>query len=63
MLYALDQAQRKIVAAPHREAIVCEGQIDVIRCHACGFDRAVASQGTAFTEEDRLFYRLAVSLR
>ena len=51
VLYALDQAQRKIVAAPHREAIVCEGQIDVIRCHACGFDRAVASQGTAFTEE------------
>lgn len=51
VLYALDKAQRKIVAAPHREAIICEGQIDVIRCHACGFDRAVASQGTAFTEE------------
>ncbi|MGI5869869.1 MAG: DNA primase [Kiritimatiellia bacterium] len=51
VLYGLDQAQRKIVAAPHREAIVCEGQIDVIRCHACGFDRAVASQGTAFSEE------------
>lgn len=51
VLYALDKAQRKIVSAPHREAIICEGQIDVIRCHACGFDRAVASQGTAFTEE------------
>ncbi len=51
VLYALDKAQRSIVSAPHREAIICEGQIDVIRCHACGFDRAVASQGTAFTEE------------
>lgn len=51
VLYALDKAQRSIVSAPHREAIICEGQIDVIRCHACGFDRAVASQGTAFTED------------
>lgn len=51
VLYGLEQAQRKIVASPHREAILCEGQIDVIRCHACGFERAVASQGTAFTEE------------
>ncbi len=51
VLYALDKAQRNIVSAPHREAIICEGQIDVIRCHACGFDQAVASQGTAFTED------------
>ena len=51
VLYALDRAQRSIVSAPHREAIICEGQIDVIRCHACGFERAVASQGTAFTED------------
>jgi len=51
VLYALDKAAAKIVKHPHREAIVCEGQIDVIRCHACGFDTAVASQGTAFTKE------------
>ncbi len=51
VLYALDKAQRGIVSAPHREAIICEGQIDVIRCHACGFTTAVAAQGTAFTEE------------
>ena len=50
-LYALDLAAREIVKTPRREAIVCEGQIDVIRCHACGFPQAVASQGTAFTEE------------
>jgi DNA primase len=30
---------------------VCEGQIDTIRLHASGFPVAVASQGTAFTEE------------
>ena len=52
VLYAFDIAAGKIAnARPVREAIVCEGQIDVIRCHACGFDRAIASQGTAFTAE------------
>ena len=52
VLYAVDLAAGRIAnAKPIREAIVCEGQIDVIRCHACGFDRAVASQGTAFTNE------------
>ena len=51
ILYALDKAAAKIVKHPRREALVCEGQIDVIRCHACGFETAVASQGTAFTKE------------
>ena len=51
VLYALDKAAAKIVKHPRREAIVCEGQIDVIRCHASGFETAVASQGTAFTKE------------
>jgi len=51
VLFALDQAARNILHAPRREAIVCEGQIDVIRCHACGFGTAVASQGTAFGVE------------
>jgi len=49
VLYALDKARRHIVES--REAIICEGQIDVIRCHQAGFKAAVASQGTAFTEE------------
>ena len=47
----MEKASRNIVKAPNREAIVCEGQIDVIRCHACGFDTAIASEGTAFTKE------------
>lgn len=52
VLYAFDLAGGCISKAkPLREAIVCEGQIDVIRCHACGFDKAIASQGTAFTKE------------
>ena len=50
-LYALHLARAAIVRATPRRAIVCEGQIDVIRCHACGFPVAVASQGTAFTAE------------
>jgi DNA primase len=51
VLYALDLARAAIVRGARREALVCEGQIDVIRCHACGFDSAVAAQGTAFTAE------------
>ncbi|MBR1870863.1 MAG: DNA primase [Kiritimatiellae bacterium] len=51
ILFALDKASSHIVKAPRREAIVCEGQIDVIRCHQHGFATAVASQGTSFTPE------------
>lgn len=51
VLFGLDQAQSFILSADRRQALVCEGQIDVIRCHACGFRTAVASQGTSFTKE------------
>ena len=50
-LYALHLARANITRAVPRRAIVCEGQVDVIRCHACGFETAVASQGTAFTPD------------
>ena len=49
VLYALEKARRSIVDT--HEAILCEGQIDVIRCHEKGFTNAIAAQGTAFTEE------------
>jgi len=49
VLYALDKARRSI--AESREALVCEGQIDVIRCHQAGITTAVAAQGTAFTDD------------
>ena len=51
VLFGFDKAAGNIVKSAHREAIVCEGQIDTIRLHICGFPVAVASQGTAFTEE------------
>ncbi len=61
VLYALFKSRRAIVTA--REAIICEGQIDVIRCHQAGFTTAVAAQGTAFTEEHaRVLKRYADSV-
>jgi len=51
VLYAMDKARRHIVGSKLREAIICEGQIDVVRCHQAGFNMAVAAQGTAFTPD------------
>ncbi|MBR0197928.1 MAG: DNA primase [Kiritimatiellae bacterium] len=51
ILYAFDKAAGNIAKSKGREAIICEGQIDCIRLHISGFPVAVASQGTAFTEE------------
>jgi len=63
VLFALDQAAGNIVKAPRREALVCEGQIDVLRCHDSGFPTAVASLGTAFTSEHvRILKRVADSV-
>ncbi len=52
VLFGLDRARRPIIEA--REALICEGQLDVIRCHLSGFETAVAAQGTAFSEEHAL---------
>ncbi|MCK5849702.1 MAG: DNA primase [Kiritimatiellae bacterium] len=49
LLYALDKARRNIVES--REALICEGQLDVICCHQAGFNTAIAAQGTAFTSD------------
>jgi DNA primase len=58
ILFALNKARPAIVES--RTAVVCEGQIDVIRCHAAGFTNAVASQGTAFTDHHaRIIRRFA----
>ena len=51
VLFGFDKAAGNIAKSAHHEAIVCEGQIDTIRLHINGFPVAVASQGTAFTEE------------
>lgn len=51
VLFCFDRAAGNISKSPHREVIVCEGQIDCIRLHISGFPVAVASQGTAFTDD------------
>jgi len=49
MLFGLDKAKRPLVEA--RQAVICEGQFDVIRCHQAGVETAVAPQGTALTAD------------
>ena len=46
-LYAMNLAKKS--KRPY--LILCEGPMDAIACHQYGFDCAVASQGTALTEE------------
>lgn len=48
-LYGLHLARRAIVEA--RTAIVVEGYTDVVACHQAGVTNAVATLGTALTEE------------
>ncbi len=49
LLFAMDRARKPIIE--QRTCLLCEGQIDVIRCHLAGFTHAVAALGTALTEE------------
>ncbi len=47
--YGLDKARRPMLDAA--SVIVCEGQLDLIACHAAGFKNAVAPMGTALTAD------------
>jgi DNA primase len=47
VLYGLDKTKRAIIEA--KQAIVCEGQLDLIACFMAGVQNVVAPQGTAFT--------------
>jgi DNA primase len=49
VLYALNWAKKSIVEAGR--IIVCEGYTDVIGCHRAGATQAVATCGTALTDE------------
>ena len=49
ILFGLNWARHSIAEA--RMGLLCEGQIDVLRCHMHGLTNAVASQGTAVTPE------------
>ena len=61
VFFAMDRARKPV--AECRTAIICEGQIDAIRCHVAGLGNVVASQGTAMTENHaRLIKRYADSL-
>lgn len=58
VMYGLDKAHRKIADAGF--AIVCEGQLDLIRCHVSGVENVVAPQGTALTaDHGRILKRYA----
>ena len=52
-LFALNQARR----SKRRGFIVCEGYMDVISMHQAGFNNAIASLGTAFTEDQAVEIR------
>jgi DNA primase len=54
-LYALNVAAKAIQESGH--AILCEGYMDVITCHAFGFPQAVASLGTALTADQARLLR------
>ncbi|MBV9126888.1 MAG: DNA primase, partial [Verrucomicrobia bacterium] len=58
VLFGLDKSRRAILEA--KTAIVCEGQLDLIRAFEAGVKNVTAPQGTAFTERQaRLLKRYA----
>ena len=59
VLFALDKAKRAILDAGH--AVICEGQLDTIACHAAGIRNVVAPQGTALTADHARILKRYVS--
>ena len=58
ILFGLNKTKRPIIEAG--SAILCEGQIDLMRCWQKGIRNVVAPQGTAFTDQQaRMLKRLA----
>ncbi|MDR1456506.1 MAG: DNA primase [Puniceicoccales bacterium] len=49
LLFAIDLA--RVAVSEETPFLLVEGQIDCLRCHACGISTAVASQGTAITAQ------------
>lgn len=49
LLFGLDRSKRHLQES--KTAVICEGQLDWIRCFESGIQNIVAPQGTAFTEE------------
>ena len=59
VLYGLDKARAAALEA--KSMIVCEGQLDVIACHANGIRNVVAPQGTALTTDHARILKRYVS--
>jgi DNA primase len=58
ILFGLNKTKRSIIEA--ESAILCEGQIDLMRCWQKGIKNVVAPQGTAFTDSHaRILKRFA----
>jgi DNA primase len=55
LLFGLDRAKRAL--QERRSALLCEGQLDCIRCQSAGLAWAVAPQGTALTEDQARILR------
>lgn len=49
LLFGLDRSKRDMQEA--KRAVICEGQLDWIRCFNSGIKNVIAPQGTALTEE------------
>ncbi len=61
ILFGLNKTKRPIIEA--KSAILCEGQIDLMRCWQHGIRNVVAPQGTAFTDTHaRILKRLATEV-
>jgi DNA primase len=61
VLFGLEKTKRAILAA--NEAVVCEGQLDLISAFEAGVENVTAPQGTAFTSQQaRLLRRFAESI-
>jgi len=59
-LYLLNKAKLEMHRA--KTAILVEGYMDAIRCHLCGFSNAVASLGTALTEQQATLIKRMANL-
>lgn len=59
VLYGLNKARTAALEA--KSMIVCEGQLDVIACHANGIQNVVAPQGTALTTDHARILKRYVS--
>jgi DNA primase len=55
VLFGLDKSKRALIDA--NTAIVCEGQLDLIRAFEAGVQNVIAPQGTAFTSEQARLLR------